>query len=135
LAAACCDDEHTIKLFDLRGGVLRASTPGGSEKVLSLCFSNSSTIKILQSGVNHFRIHTYNGLDLVTKIGKWNGNKKAIITCCKPLPLAAEGGFEFIMCLPNGTLAVVNRDEYSIAQCVPGLNAEPVTAMDTIILK
>ena len=135
LVAACCDDEHTIKLFDLRGGVLRTSTPGGSEKVLSLCFSNSSTIKILQAGVNHFRIHTYNGLDLVTKIGKWNGNKKSVITCCKPLPLAAEGGFEFIMCLPTGSLAVVNRDEVSIAQCIPGLNNEPVTAMDTILVK
>ena len=67
LILACQNEEHSIKIFDLRDGRLAGQCRGGLKKVLNLVFSFSpvesvggpSSLRILQGGVSHFKLLTF----------------------------------------------------------------------------
>lgn len=49
------DDNHTLYLYDWKSGSLRSKGEGGSKKILALAFSPDGQ-KLLQAGVNHFKV-------------------------------------------------------------------------------
>jgi WD40 repeat protein len=137
VAVACQDDVHTIKLFDWRTGSLRAEIPGGPNKVLNLTFSTAKNgpVRILQGGVEHFRVLEYDGtLGFTSKLGRF-GMKKTNINCAVALPLPAEGGNEFLVGLPNGFVALLPLGELTLIGPQPIINGHPVTAMACAVMR
>ena len=137
VVVACQDKQHTVKLFNWKTGTLCASVAGGPNKVLNLTFSasKSSTLRILQGGVGHFKILEYDGtLGFSVKSGRYGSKKFDILTACS-LPLPPEGGNEFIVGLPNGMVAFVPVGETTLAGATPVLIGVPVTAMCCAVIK
>ena len=97
---------------------------------------NSSTLRILQGGVGHFKILEYDGSTGFTKVqsGRYGMKKYDIITACS-LPLPAEGGNEFLVGLPNGTVAFLPVGELTLSGVTPILVGVPVTALCCATLK
>lgn len=137
VAVACQDDAHTIKLFEVHSGNVVAEAAGGSSKVLTLTFSlaKDGPMRLLQTGVKHFRVLEYDGaMGFTVKIGRF-GMKKMDIPAACALPLPVEGGNEFLLGMSNGFVAFLPRGELTLAGAQPILIGVPVTAMVCATLK
>lgn len=122
LAAACQDANHTILVYDWRSGSLRATTTGGSKKVLSLSFSMTpapALPRLLQGGITHFAVHSMpTPRALISKRGLFGnaGAPKPNVLCSAalPLPSGPEGGNEWILGLSDGSLTVIARGDRTV---------------------
>uniref|UniRef100_A0A7S3ZZI0 EF-hand domain-containing protein n=1 Tax=Pelagomonas calceolata TaxID=35677 RepID=A0A7S3ZZI0_9STRA len=82
LAAASCDDAHTLHVFGLgakQGLVATAST--GKDKILDVAFSKDATT-IVYGASNSFGVCTLNGSLLTVKRGLFAGQKRQAVFCC-----------------------------------------------------
>jgi WD40 repeat protein len=89
---------------------------------------------LLEAGVLHFNLLEGRSADFMSsKIGVF-GTKKVNILCCASLPLAIEGGNEFVVGLSNGNLGVISRGDRRFSNS-PASGMAAVTAIHVIKVK
>jgi WD40 repeat protein len=137
LAVSCMDEMHSIQVYDWRSGVLKGQISTGAKKPLCLAFSIDSTLnsfRLLEGGVLHFNLLEGRNSDFVSsKFGVF-GSKKANILCCAALPLAIEGGNEFVVGLSNGNIGVISRGDRRFSNS-PASGMTSVTAIHIVRVK
>jgi len=137
LAVSCMDEQHTVLVYDWKAGVLRGQLSTGPKKSLCIAFSADSTLntfRLLEAGVLHFNLLEGRSADFMSsKIGVF-GTKKVNILCCASLPLAIEGGNEFVVGLSNGNLGVISRGDRRFSNS-PASGMTAVTAIHVIKVK
>lgn len=136
VAVACQDLMHSVVVFDWTNNVLKCRVPGGTNKILSLTFSQSSdnlgSLRLLQTGIDHFNLLKIKGRQMSSKRGKFGANKQTVF-CAASLPITTQEGNEFIMGMADGTVALIARGEKSIATSSPAHN-KAVTAIHVVKL-
>lgn len=138
IAVACQDMTHSIVVFDWMNNVLKCRVPGGTAKVLGLTFSIASvettSMVLLQVGIEHFNVLKIKGRQMSSKRGKFGaGVAKQNVLCAAALPLSTPEGNEFIMGMSDGNVAILAKGEKTISSMVP-MHPKGVTAICAVKL-